>query len=155
MRRLSDSLPRTGEDSPFGEADPIQSAMRAIYLHSIHRDFADTERLPEPVYLGRRIRRSELKLLACGCEQPALARIRRAFWMRLTIFLRHYLCRACGNRVLRTWVKQRAAYCAIYLPPRPASPDLTTRLRKHYERMVQAREGVQRGDRLGADSTVL
>lgn len=127
--------------------------MRPIYVHSPHRDFAETERVPEAAYLGRRVRRSELKLLACPCEQPVLMRIRRSLWMRFAPFFRHYLCRACGDRVLRTRVRQRWPYCAVYLPPSPASAELTKRLRQHYARLLQGREQPARGEEHAAHAT--
>ncbi|MBE7366527.1 hypothetical protein [Ramlibacter pallidus] len=90
--------------------------MFSVYLHSRHCDFAETTRVPEAAYLGRRIRRSTLKLAACGCDRPVLARITRAFWMRFVPRFRHYLCRGCGDRVFRPKVRPRSGYPSVYLP---------------------------------------
>lgn len=115
----------------------LLSAMPAIYLHSVRRDFADTQRVPEAAYLGRRLRRSSLKLLVCGCAQPRLVRICRSAWMRPIVFLRHYLCRGCGDRVLRPKIRERAVYSAVYLPAQPANFELARTLRNHYARLFQ------------------
>lgn len=94
--------------------------MTSIFLHSAQSDFADTQRVPELAYLGRRLRRSSLQLCRCGCERPALVRIARSFWMRAIPFFRHYLCRSCGDRILRLKTGQHGVYCAaVYLPARP------------------------------------
>ncbi|HVE54619.1 MAG TPA: hypothetical protein VNB23_14660 [Ramlibacter sp.] len=90
--------------------------MSSVYLHSRHRDFAETTRVPEVAYLGRDTGRSTLRLCGCGCERPSFARIARTFWMRLVPGMRHYLCRNCGDRVFRPEIRQRHAYSAVYLP---------------------------------------
>jgi hypothetical protein len=111
--------------------------MPAIYLHSPGREFAETQRMPEAAYLGRRVRRSSLKLFVCGCESPVLARITRSFWMRFAFLFRHYLCRACGNRVFRLKAKQRLVYSAVYLPAQPRNPDVARTLQSQYARLLQ------------------
>lgn len=57
--------------------------------------------------------------MRCGCTRSALARVRRSPWMRLIPLLRHYVCMACGERVLRLRTRQRYPYGPVYLPAAP------------------------------------
>jgi hypothetical protein len=111
--------------------------MRRIYLHSPQADFAETQRLPQLAYLGRRVRPSSLRLCSCGCDAPLMVRITRAFWMRLLPFFRHYLCRRCGDRVFRWKLHQRSTYSAVYLPAPSTDVELPPILREYYARLFQ------------------
>lgn len=91
-----------------------------VYLHSAQSEFAPTQSLPEAAYLGRVVGGpSPLRFARCGCTKSGLARIARAPWMRLVPLLRHYVCVACGARVLRLRVRQRYPYGSVYLPAAP------------------------------------
>lgn len=91
----------------------------AVYLHSAQADFAETQQLPADVYLGRRITRSRLSFVLCGCRDAGLTRIPRSPWMRILIRFHLYQCQQCGTRILRPRMKKRAAYGAVYLAPPP------------------------------------
>jgi hypothetical protein len=88
----------------------------AIYLHSRHADFADTQRLTQNAYLGRPLNPAHLELCVfscgCGCGKDHLLRIPRSFWMRLLPLFRLYRCGRCFQRVLRTRIRQRHVYSA-------------------------------------------
>jgi len=91
----------------------------AVYLHSAHADFAETQQLPADVYLGRCQPRGQLTFFACGCRAPRLTRIARSAWMRLIWRFHLYQCERCDMRVLRPRMKKRLVYGAVYLPPAP------------------------------------
>lgn len=95
-----------------------------VYMHSASRDFSETQRLPEALYLGRFPERTSLVFFHCACENPNLTRIGRAPWMRVLPFFRLYRCLACGSKVYRIRARQRTAYGAVYpsAPPAPSTP---------------------------------
>jgi hypothetical protein len=93
-----------------------------IHLHSLHSDFADTERLPASRYLGRRLDgAAPLAVFGCGCGRRPLVRMPRARWMRLLPLLRLYLCLSCGARVLRPRLRQRVPYGAMFVGARASA----------------------------------
>ena len=95
--------------------------MASIFVHSATSDFAETQRLPESLYLGRVLsprRRPRLFSCGCGCGTDHLVRVKRAAWMRLVPRFRLYQCRTCGTRVFRPRLKHRLGYGAVYLPPK-------------------------------------
>lgn len=108
-----------------------------VYLHSPRRDFASTRLLPEHAYLGRKVRPSALKLCDCGCPRPVLERIGRRRWMRFLPFVRHYLCRMCGDRVLRPKIAQRSPYAAVYIAAASRGTDWGSRLRDSCTALAQ------------------
>lgn len=91
----------------------------AVYLHSARADFAETQQLPEDVYLGRAVARNRLRFFLSCCGDAALTRIPRAPWMRILFRFHLYQCGQCGTRILRPRMKKRIAYGAVYLPPSP------------------------------------
>jgi hypothetical protein len=101
--------------------------MAQIYLHSVQCDFAPTQVLPEPTYLGRRLQQGSLTCLDCGCGCRKWIRVPRLFWMRVVPFFRLYRCLHCGLRVFRPRVQQRGLYATVYMPSRPAPPRVVSR----------------------------
>jgi hypothetical protein len=106
--------------------------MPRIYLHSIQRDFAPTEVLPEPAYLGRHGGKGRLTYFDCGCNGRKWMRISRLSWMRVVPFFRLYRCLHCGLRVFRPRVQQRGLYSAVYMPPRSLPPTDASRALRHH-----------------------
>ena len=95
----------------------------SIHLHSLHSDFADTERMPVSRYLGRRLGGPPFALFGCGCGRRPLVRMPRAAWMRLLPLLRLYLCASCGARVLRARLRQRVPYGAMFIGSRASATE--------------------------------
>lgn len=83
--------------------------MPTLRLFSPPEDFAPTEPLEDTAGSGR------LRLFGCGCGSEFLQRTRRSWWMRLLPRFRVYLCLRCGDTVLRSRVRQRHVYSALYL----------------------------------------
>jgi hypothetical protein len=100
--------------------------MSTIYIHSTGRDFAPTQYLPEPAYLGRCLKPGKLTYFDCGCNGKKWMRVSRLFWMRVVPFFRHYKCLHCGLRVFRPRVQQRGIYSAVYIEPTPILPRRAT-----------------------------
>jgi hypothetical protein len=96
--------------------------MSKVYVHSVHRDFQQTQVLPEPAYLGRCVRPGKMMFLDCGCDHQKWLRVRRLLWMRLVPSFRFYHCLHCGARVFRPRIRQRGLYSTVYMPPRSIDP---------------------------------
>ena len=91
----------------------------AVYLHSAHADFAETQQLAADVYLGRCVPRAKLTFFGCECRNARLTRIARSAWMRVLVRFHLYQCAQCGTRILRPRLKKRSTYGAVYLAPAP------------------------------------
>lgn len=100
--------------------------MSTIFIHSPQVDFAPTQYLPEPAYLGRCVRPGRLTYFDCGCERKRWMRISRTSWMRAVPFFRQYKCLHCGLRVFRLRIQQRGIYSSVYMNPHPLPPRYPT-----------------------------
>lgn len=87
--------------------------MPTLRLFSPPADFAPTEPLGDAA--GPAAGSGRLRLFGCGCGSEFLQRTRRSWWMRLLPRFRVYLCLRCGHTVLRSRVRQRHVYSALYL----------------------------------------
>jgi hypothetical protein len=99
-----------------------------VYIHSLTREFADTEIQPAGQYLGRSLgANGVLRLIGCACGPRGLVRIRRAAWMRVFPGFRQYRCLACGARIFRPRLRDRLGYGALYVEPAPLPPSSASR----------------------------